>query len=55
MVKKSIGQSTLEFVIILGVLSFLGMYLAWKMWPTEHGGGTIVNLQNTAETKIGND
>jgi len=54
MVKKSTGQSTLEFVVILTALTFLGLFLSWKM-RGENGGGAITNVQNNAETKIGND
>ncbi len=52
---KNRGQSLAEFLLILAALTTLGMFIAWKMWPTQSGGGAIVNVQNNAETKIGND
>jgi hypothetical protein len=52
---KNRGQSLTEFLLILGVLTTLGIFIAWKMWPTQSGGGAITNVQSNAETKIGND
>ena len=51
---KSTGQSTLEFVLILAALTFLGAYIAVKMWP-NNTGGALMNVQNNAANKIGND
>ena len=56
MVRIQAGQSTLEFIVILAVLTTLGFYIAWKMTgPTQSGGGTMVNVLDNAEKKIGND
>ena len=45
----------MEFLIILAVLTTLGVYLAFKMWPTQSGGGAIMNAMTNAENKIGKD
>ena len=55
MVRTTKGQSIVEFILILTVLTGLGIYMAWKMWPTTSGTGAIVNVQANAALKIGND
>ena len=45
----------MEFIVILGVLTAFGIFIAWKMWPTQTGGGAIVYVLDNAEKKIGND
>ena len=50
LVKQMMG-----FLLILAALTTLGIFIAWKMWPNQNGGGAIANVQTNAETKIGND